>query len=143
MHTTVKFHCQFCGAKISAKDSLVGQSRPCPNCSSHVTVPTMRLPAARHSVLAAPTRPVAPAMPSQPQHEALTQTQSGGMAMAPPQADSEMIPVEMRMPANLGSIKAQVDKPTSNILVSVFTGGVMVAIGAFLITMLGGKVRSA
>lgn len=65
------------------------------------------------------------------------------MAMAPPQADSEMIPVEMRMPANLGSIKAQVDKPTSNILVSVFTGGVMVAIGAFLITMLGGKVRSA
>ena len=29
------------------------------------------------------------------------------------------------------------------VLVSVFTGGVMVAIGAFLVTMLGGKVRSA
>ncbi len=65
------------------------------------------------------------------------------MPMTPPKEGSEMIPIEMRMPGNLGGIKAQIDQPTSNTITSVFAGGVLVAIGAFLITMLGGKVRSA
>lgn len=141
MHTTVKFHCQFCGAKISAKDSLVGQSRPCPNCSSHVTVPTMRLPAVRPPVKTAANRAVAPPSPNSSQ--TFSQTQGFGMPMTPPKEGSEMIPIEMRMPGNLGGIKAQIDQPTSNTITSVFAGGVLVAIGAFLITMLGGKVRSA
>ena len=143
MHNTIiKFYCQFCGNKLSANDSLVGRSRPCPNCSSRVTVPGMRHPAARHAALAAPARPGAPVTHQSPS-ETLSQTQGFGMAMAPPQADSKMIPVEIGIPGNLGSIKAQVDKPTSNILTSVFTGGVMVVIGAFIATMLGGKVRTA
>lgn len=141
MHTTVKFHCQFCGAKISAMDSLAGQSRPCPNCSSRVTVPTEQLPAVRPPVKTAPNGAVA--LPSsQDPSQMLSQSQGFGMTMAPSQADSELIPIEMQIPGNLGGIKAQVDKKTGGTLVSVFTGGVMVAIGAFLITMLGGKVRS-
>lgn len=65
------------------------------------------------------------------------------MAMAPPKEGSGLIPIEMRMPGNLGGMKAQVDEKTGGTLASVFTGGVMVAIGAFLLAMLGGKVRSA
>ena len=141
MHNAIiKFYCQFCGKKLSANDSLVGRSRPCPNCSSRVTVPT-QLPVVKQSVDIVSKRPVAP--PSQSPSRTLSQSQGFGMAMAPPQADSEMIPIEMRMPCNLGGMKAQVDKKTGGTLVSVFTGGVMVVIGAFLVTMLGGKVRSA
>lgn len=139
MHTTVKFHCQFCGAKISAKDSLVGQSRPCPSCSSRITVPADQLPAVRPAIQVAPTRRVSSVTPPQPQ----AQTHEVGMAMAPPKEGSGLIPIEMRMPGNLGGMKAQVDEKTGGTLVSVFTGGVMVAIGAFLLAMLGGKVRSA
>jgi len=137
MHATIKFHCQFCGAKISAKESLVGQSRPCPSCLSRITVPVEPLPAAMPPVKAAPSGAVAPTQSSLPQKQGL------GMAMEPPQAATNTVPIEMRMPGNLGGLKAQVDQPTGNIIAATFAGGVLVAIGAFLIAMLGGKVRTA
>ena len=133
MQATIKFHCQFCGAKISAKESLVGHSRPCPNCSSRVTVPTW-LPAATPPTGTNPA--IAPPTPKPHPH-----TQGFGLSMAPPQDASELVPIEMRMPGKLGGIKAQVDKPTSNILTSAFAGGILVVIGAFLVAMLGGKAR--
>jgi hypothetical protein len=133
MQATIKFHCQFCGAKISAKESLVGQSRPCPNCSSRVTVPTW-LPAATPPAEA--NHAIAPLTP-----KPRDQAHGFGLSMAPPQDDLGLVPIEMRMPGKLGGIKAQVDKPTSNILTSAFAGGILVVIGAFLVAMLGGKAR--
>jgi hypothetical protein len=51
-------------------------------------------------------------------------------------------PVELRMPANLGSIKANVDQPTSNAMATTFLGGALVAVGAVLFAMFGLKHKA-
>jgi len=64
------------------------------------------------------------------------------MAMASPQSASSPIPVEVRLPGKLGGMKAQVDQPTSNAMATTFLGGGLVVLGAILVSMLGGKVRT-
>jgi hypothetical protein len=51
-------------------------------------------------------------------------------------------PVELRMPANLGSLKANVDQPTSNAMATTFLGGLLVAVGAVLFSMFGLKHKA-
>jgi hypothetical protein len=46
------------------------------------------------------------------------------------------------MPGNLGSLKANVDQPTSNAMATTFLGGLLVAVGAVLFAMFGGKHKA-
>ena len=55
---------------------------------------------------------------------------------------SATTPVEMSLPGQLGSLKAQVDQPTSNAMATTFLGGLLVAIGAILFAMFGGKPKA-
>jgi hypothetical protein len=52
------------------------------------------------------------------------------------------VPVEVRLPGQLGGMKAEVDRKTSNMMATTFLGGVLVAIGAVLFAMFGGKPRA-
>ncbi|MEO2091786.1 MAG: hypothetical protein ABGY75_20215, partial [Gemmataceae bacterium] len=52
-------------------------------------------------------------------------------------------PVELRLPGQLGGMKANVDRKTSNMMATTFLGGLLVAIGAVLFGMFGGKSKSA
>tara|TARA_R110002072_G_scaffold303126_1_gene494843 strand:+ start:5367 stop:5681 length:315 start_codon:yes stop_codon:yes gene_type:complete len=51
-------------------------------------------------------------------------------------------PVELRMPGNLGGLKAKVDQPTSNAMATTFLGGLLVVVGAMLFSMFGGKGKA-
>jgi hypothetical protein len=58
------------------------------------------------------------------------------------QARGATAPIELRMPGNLGSLKASVDQPTSNAMATTFLGGLLVAVGAVLFAMFGGKHKA-
>ena len=139
MHTTIKFRCQYCGTKISAREYLVGKSRPCPSCSSQVKVPASVQPVMPLVSTAKAGRQMfqAPIAESPPRQQMLDQDTASDRLPAP------SIPVEIRLPGKLGGMKARVDQTTSNSMAMTFLGGALVVIGAVLVAMLGGKFRTA
>ncbi|WP_437193672.1 hypothetical protein [Planctomicrobium sp. SH527] len=139
MHTSIKFRCQYCGTKISAREYLAGQSRPCPSCSSHVRVPASVQPVMPPALTAKDGRQMfqAPIAESPPRPQMLALDTASDRLPAP------SIPVEIRLPGQLGGMKARVDQTTSNSMAMTFLGGALVVIGAILVAMLGGKFRTA
>ncbi|WP_437193977.1 hypothetical protein [Planctomicrobium sp. SH527] len=141
MHTSIKFRCQYCGTKISAKEYLVGKSRPCPSCSSLVRVPANvppQLPLATTAMTGAMT---GGQMFQPPLAEAPRWQQMLAMEAAPTQCPAPSIPVEIRLPGKLGGLKARVDQTTSNSMAMTFLGGALVVLGAILFSLLGIKRR--
>ncbi|MBI1321622.1 hypothetical protein GC170_00325 [bacterium] len=137
MHTSIKFRCQYCGTKISAKEYLVGKSRPCPSCSSLVSVPANVPP---HLPLTT-TAMTGGQMFQPPLAEAPRWQQMLAMEAAPTQGPAPSIPVEIRLPGKLGGMKARVDQTTSNSMAMTFLGGALVVLGAILFSLLGIKRR--
>lgn len=130
MQTRLKFTCDSCDARLAAKPSASGRTLDCPRCASAITVPpcTALVPIEPPQVIipvsSKPKRPVARLVRKG--------KRKGGST-----------PVELRLPGELGGLKAKVDQKTSNSITTAFAGGVLVAIGAALFAMFGGKGKSA
>jgi endogenous inhibitor of DNA gyrase (YacG/DUF329 family) len=127
MKTRLKFRCPECDARLSARDDRAGQVADCPSCQTNVTIPTSR-------ALVPFPRQVTPELVEDGPPPALARRV---------RRRSEDVPVEMRLPGQLGGMKATVDRKTGNMMATTFLGGLMVAIGAVLFAMFGGKGRSA
>lgn len=132
MQTRLKFTCEQCEARLAAKPSASGRILDCPSCSSPVTVPpcTALVPVTRPSV-------VIPVKTSRPNGRPV------GRLVRKRKRKGGSTPVELRLPGQLGGLKAKVDRKTSNSITTAFAGGVLVAIGAALFAMFGGKGKSA
>lgn len=140
MHTSFKFRCQHCDTSLVADSKSAGLSSSCPNCSTQFMVPVpvtttalVRIASGDDDVCDpdfdyGDIAEVAEIVPQEPR--------------ALSQARGAPTPVELRMPGNLGSLKANVDQPTSNAMATTFLGGMLVAIGAVLFAMFGGKHKA-
>ena len=124
MHTMHKYQCPDCSHQFHLDEDLVGVPFDCSTCGTELMIPPTAVPASPPHVpqLVYEDMEFAPAM--QRRHSATT-------------------PVEMRLPGQLGSLKAQVDQPTSNAMATTFLGGLLVALGAFLFAGFMGKGKSS
>ncbi len=130
MQTRLKFTCEHCDARLAAKPSAIGRSVDCPRCAAPVKVPQ--------------TTALVPFKPRIVVPEILDDDEPPRkLARRDRRRRSSATPVELRLPGQLGSLKARVDRKTSNVMVTTFLGGVLVAIGAVLFAMFGGKGKSA
>lgn len=140
MHTIFKFRCQHCDSGLVADRKSAGLPSSCPGCQSQLVVPVpvtttalVRLASSDDDVCDpdfdyGDIAEVAEIVPREPR--------------ALSQARAAPTPVELRMPGNLGSLKASVDQPTSNAMATTFLGGLLVAVGAVLFAMFGGKHKA-
>ena len=128
MRATLKFRCPECDARLCARDRAAGRTLGCPNCEAPVTEPccTALVPVQPQPIVV-PDRPHG--KPARP----LTRRRSR----------KSSTPVELRLPGRLGGLKARVDRRTGNMMATTFLGGVLVAIGAVLFSMFGGKSKTA
>ncbi len=132
MSKSFQFRCHQCETGLWAEPDMAGLSCNCPTCATALTVPVSRA-----LVLAEPDIPVLdlddlidveePARP--------VQWNQG-------RREPSTTPVEMRLPGQLGGLKVNVDQKTSNTIATTFLGGLLVAIGAVLFAMFGGKHRA-
>ncbi|MCZ2340478.1 MAG: hypothetical protein LC104_01620 [Bacteroidales bacterium] len=130
MQTTVKFFCQNCGCPIVADGAAAGESFQCFKCPEMVTIPPPR----------------ALMRVDQDASIAECRTDANGIVMAqslvshaPPVSTA---PVELRLPGGQLGLKANVDQKTSNAMATTFLGALLVAFGAMLAVMLGGKDKA-
>lgn len=141
MHTSFKFRCQHCDTGLVADRKSAGLPSSCPSCSAQFMVPVpvastalVRLADSDDDDVCDPDfdfgdiAEVAEIVPRE--------------SRALSQARAAPTPVELRMPGTLGSLKANVDQPTSNAMATTFLGGMLVAIGAVLFAMFGGKHKA-
>ena len=130
MDTQIKFHCQNCGCGIIADGDAAGSTFQCFLCPEMVTIPA-RTALARIDD--------GPPLREHPAH-------ANGVIVASSQETRSLsrgtIPVELKLPGQLGGLKANVDQKTSNAMATTFLGGMLVALGAMLAVMLGGKHRA-
>jgi len=141
MHTPFKFRCRHCDTGRPAEHGSAGLPCTCPGCSMQLMVPM-------------PTMSTALVRIDDSEDEvpdlnldfddfevvAIIPRESQPMAH---QLRSAPTPVELRMPGNLGGLKANVDQPTSNAMATTFLGGLLVVVGAMLFSMFGGKGNKA
>lgn len=129
MHTTLKFRCPNCAQRFGANDDLSGRSFDCPKCNTILTVPTAS------ALVPVKSQPLVP--------EILDDDfPPRRLAKRRKRRKQSVTPVELRMPANLGGLKANVDQPTSNAMATTFLGGALVAVGAVLFSMFGLKHKA-
>ena len=124
--TTIKHSCPNCKVRLETLEALAGRSFDCPNCDGNLTVPTQQ-------ALMTMARPVIvpEVIPAEGELD-LT-----GYAH---RHDSDK-PVEVRL-GRLAAFKADVDRPTRNAMATTFLGAILVALGAILFSMFGGKSKS-
>lgn len=128
METTIKFRCPNCSKAISAKERVAGSIRTCPACAANIHVPALRNLKAE---MVADTGPhVMSSKDAPPQHS--------GEGTTP---NDDLIPLEIRMPGNMGGVKAKVDRDTNKTLLTVIVGGLMTILGFIVAAKYGGKVR--
>ncbi|MAT50229.1 MAG: hypothetical protein CMK32_03480 [Porticoccaceae bacterium] len=117
MYTLQSYQCPDCNHQFHLDEDLIGVPFDCSTCGTELMIPpTSGLPATAHVM-----DDDAPAVRRRP----------------------ATTPVEMRLPGQLGSLKAQVDQPTSNAMATTFLGGLLVALGAFLFAGFMGKGKSS
>lgn len=135
MHTPITFFCQNCGCPIVADGAAAGESFQCFKCPEMVTIPPPRATVST-ALARIDDGPPLMAYPAN----------GNGVIVASSQAAHSLshgtTPVELRLPGQLGGLKANVDQKTSNSMASAFLGGALVALGATLTVMLGGKHRT-
>lgn len=131
MNTLVRFRCPNCDAGLNAKAEKAGRSYGCPNCSVPVTVPSTRalVPVKRKVIIPEivedDERPRVPARRRKRRRR------------------DELVPVAMKIPGVPAEMNVKVDRKTSNAMATTFLGGLLVALGAILFSMFGGKSKSA
>lgn len=126
MHTELTFYCPSCNQRFGANEELIGRPFDCPTCDMHLRIPSPDALAAHNAPSDVaelldddlPFRPIAN------------------------RRNSATKPVELSLPGQLGSLKAEVDQPTSNAMATTFLGGLLVAVGAVLFSMFGGKHKA-
>lgn len=128
MTTLVRFKCPHCHVGLKAKGEKAGNSYGCPNCETPVTVPTSRalVPVQRQALV--------PEIVEPRRRRKLARRRKRQM--------EESKPVEMRL-GNVVGMKVDVDKKTRNVMATTFLGGLLVALGAVIFSMFGGKSKSA
>jgi hypothetical protein len=129
MHTTIKFQCPTCDMRMSAGSDLSGRPCDCPRCDTRLTIPT--------ADALVPVTPLALAP------ERLEGEPPRGMARRRKRRRPLATPIEMRLPGQLGGLKANVDQKTSNAMATTFLGGLLVALGAFLFAGFMGKGKAS
>jgi hypothetical protein len=132
MDTLVRFRCPSCDAGLSAKAEKAGRSYGCPNCSVPVTVPTSRalVPVRRQVII-----PEIVEDDERPRTLAKRRRRK--------RRKDELVPVAMKIPGIPAEMNVKVDRKTSNAMATTFLGGLLVALGAILFSMFGGKSKSA
>ena len=131
MHTNtmLKFRCPSCTVALEAQKETAGCSDDCPNCNHTITVPVRQ-------ALMTVARPVV--VP-----EVIPMDGDGEMDLSEGRVyrrDDDK-PVEMRLGKIVG-MKVDVDKKTRNVMATTFLGGLLVALGAIIFSMFGGKSKS-
>ena len=130
MQARLKFTCEHCDARLAAKPSAIGRSVDCPRCAAPVTVPR--------------TTALVPIKPQTVVPEVIDDDEPPRkLAGRDLRRQSSTTPVELCLPGQLGGIKAEVDRETSNLMATTFLGGMLLAIGAVLMAMFGGRSKSA
>lgn len=146
MHTSFKFRCQHCDTGLVADRNSAGMPCSCPSCQTQLMVPVPATSTALVRIDQGETYMGDDDEVCDPDFdfgdigEVAEVIPRGSRALS--QARSAATPVELRMPGNLGSLKASVDQPTSNAMATTFLGGLLVAVGAVLFAMFGGKHKA-
>lgn len=131
MHTMLKFRCPSCDVGLEAKEEKAGRNYGCPNCEATVTVPVQQaLVPVTHPVI------VPEVIPDWERRRKLARRKKR-------RERDDSRPVELKLPGPLGHMKVDVDKKTRNTMACTFLGGLLVAVGAFLCSMLLGKSKSS
>ncbi len=126
---TLKHRCPHCNVRMESAEEIVGRSFDCLNCGVNLTVPTPQ-------ALMTMGRPVI--VP-----EIVTDDIDSVQALSPRtyrHVDDDK-PVELKL-GDLAGIKVDVDRPTRNAMATTFLGAILVALGAILFSMLGGKSKA-
>lgn len=131
MHTNtmLKFRCPTCNVALEAQKENAGCSDDCPNCNNTITVPVRQ-------ALVAVARPplVVP--------EVIAADSEGYLDLTGhTHRHDDDKPVELRL-GNTVAMKADVDRKTRNAMATTFLGGLLVALGAIIFSMFGGKSKS-
>lgn len=130
MQTRLTFQCPQCNVGLNAKAEKAGRTYGCPNCSVPVTVPTTR------ALVPVNRQVIVPEIVEDYEYPRVP-------ARRRKRRRDELVPVAMKMPGIPAEMQVKVDRKTSNAMATTFLGGLLVALGAFLFAMLGGKGKSA
>lgn len=125
MLENITFNCPGCDRVFNAEHDLAGESIKCSRCSTQLTIPAV-------------CEPLAPT-PRMEAHGGLAEPKDWPVAQRRKRRKSSTKPVEMRLPYQLGGMKVEVDQRTSNSMATTFLGGLLVALGAVIVFILGGK----
>lgn len=131
MHTNtmLQFRCPDCKAVLETKEEHAGSNCGCPNCEATITVPI-------HQALVPVVRRAKPpqVIPADDDFEL-------DMPDAAANRRDDDKPVEMRL-GKIAGMKVDVDRKTRNVMATTFLGGLLVALGAIIFSMFGGKSKS-
>ena len=126
---TLKHRCPHCNVRMESAEEIVGRSFDCLNCGVNLTVPTPQ-------ALMTMGRPVIV-----PEIIADDIDSVQELSRRTYRHDDDDKPVELKL-GDLAGIKVDVDRPTRNHLASTFLGAMLLALGAILFSMLGGKSKA-
>lgn len=127
MHTTIKLQCHECDSRMAVGDEFAGEIICCPKCDAPNLVEETE------ALVPVRPQPLAPGVVHEPPRR---------MVRRRKRRRREATPVEMRLPGQLGGLKANVDQKTSNAMATTFLGGLLVALGAFLFAGFMGKGKA-
>ena len=115
----IRFNCAVCDRKLKAFKDEIGDPIPCPRCEAIVFVPGKS------------TRP--PPVPKAPPLPMVIPVEEAG--------EAGTVPVNLSVP-QVGALQTKVTQKTADSMASTFLGGLLVAMGVLLMTLLGGKSRA-
>ena len=124
MTTQLTFQCPQCNQGLTAKDDHAGNPCDCPQCATMLIVPWKQGDAPL--VVAEDIDDFEPRQVAHHRHY----------------RQNDVKPVKMRL-GDLAEMDVEVDQPTRNAMATTFLGGLLVALGAIVMFMLGGKGKSA
>lgn len=128
MQTQINFRCPDCNVGLQARPEHAGHSFDCPQCTNSLMVP-------QALALVPVDQPVI--VP-----DVICDDGDYEMAHHGHYQQDDSRPVEMRL-GNVAGMKIDVDKKTRNAMATTFLGGLLVALGAIIFAMFGGKGKSA
>ena len=128
MQSRLKFACPRCEVRLMTQNNQVGKSFDCPRCKGQLTVPSP-------DSLPVPCRALVPVSRTDTPLRVIKRRKKRP-------APSGTTPLSLQFPKGMGGVKARVSQGTANTVAKTMAGGLLVAIGVFLMSMLGGKPKS-